>query len=120
MRRRVDCPVAVNNSISIHAPVKGATIIVLMIIFPKRHFNPRTREGCDAASIYDNAIKWADFNPRTREGCDMNLFAIAQRKIDISIHAPVKGATRRHGHEYTAPCHFNPRTREGCDALYRV
>ena len=34
---------------------------------------------------------------------------------DISIHAPVKGATAQGS--YSSPCllHFNPRTREGCD-----
>ena len=33
----------------------------------------------------------------------------------ISIHAPVKGATRRNGDIASAMHNFNPRTREGCD-----
>ena len=58
-----------------------------------------------------------DFNPRTREGCDK--WRVAQLlTVDISIHAPVKGAT--HGRQCW--CHrrldFNPRTREGCDESY--
>ena len=56
-----------------------------------------------------------DFNPRTREGCDVDRvhkYLLAHR---ISIHAPVKGATRLNGVPSTAPSDFNPRTREGCD-----
>ena len=55
-------------SISIHAPVKGATINIF-IWFILSHFNPRSREGSDAA-------------------LPMALLALL-----ISIHAPVKGAT---------------------------
>ena len=57
------------ESISIHAPVKGATPL--------------------------SAIRWADtqdFNPRTREGCDVGHYYDSIKRI-ISIHAPVKGAT---------------------------
>ena len=35
-------------SISIHAPVKGATLRIAYPRLRRRHFNPRTREGCDA------------------------------------------------------------------------
>ena len=34
------------------------------------------------------------FNPRTREGCDGNRLTLINQYILISIHAPVKGATR--------------------------
>ena len=33
----------------------------------------------------------------------------------ISIHAPVKGATRLSPGTGDGQCDFNPRTREGCD-----
>ncbi len=33
------------------------------------------------------------FNPRTREGCDQQWEKGVQHPTDISIHAPVKGAT---------------------------
>ncbi|EPP14443.1 hypothetical protein G153_13084 [Megasphaera sp. BL7] len=32
------------------------------------------------------------FNPRTREGCDKKYLSVGLRR-NISIHAPVKGAT---------------------------
>ena len=56
--------------ISIHAPVKGATL------------QP-------AKAIY----AWHNFNPRTREGCDLTAEFKCKVYADISIHAPVKGAT---------------------------
>ena len=34
-----------------------------------------------------------DFNPRTREGCDGNDAQAVKGPKNISIHAPVKGAT---------------------------
>ena len=43
-------------------------------------------------------------------------FGIAQARDDkISIHAPVKGATRYRNRQYCQSRDFNPRTREGCD-----
>ena len=57
-------------SISIHAPVKGATAV-----------------------CKDHAMVQPDFNPRTREGCDPNITIIFTEFTHISIHAPVKGAT---------------------------
>ena len=80
------------TTISIHAPVKGATLRDLG--YGKAgsgHFNPRSREG-------------SDHRRAGRPG-----------PMAISIHAPVKGATsparaiRRNGRN------FNPRSREGSD-----
>ena len=45
--------------------------------------------------------------------------AMHQRSVVVSIHAPVKGATRRIGlHRRCALC-FNPRSREGSDRDFR-
>ena len=57
-------------SISIHAPLKGATKTLLSNIKDFFNFNPRTPEGCDYL-----------------QGCD------PKEVIMISIHAPLKGAT---------------------------
>ena len=57
-------------SISIHAPVKGATYIeIALSTFP------------------------TDFNPRAREGRDLRMRLLQRFRGIISIHAPVKGAT---------------------------
>ena len=56
-------------TISIHAPARGATSLVCTQRISSRHFNPRTREGCDIAHVDEKLVAF-DFNPRTREGCD--------------------------------------------------
>ena len=55
------------------------------------------------------------FNPRTREGCDPEHEMSYAEAFGISIHAPVKGATRTPAGTDYGDRHFNPRTREGCD-----
>ena len=123
-----------------------------------QHFNPRTREGCDKATELYDFIE-TNFNPRTREGCDIVFDLTSRCKIIfqsthprrvrrkglseglkdlqisihapakgatntslmtsayplISIHAPAKGATKDWLHWQKIMQNFNPRTREGCD-----
>ena len=55
-------------TISIHAPVKGATGSSCHHAGTP-DFNPRTREGCDMSYLLSLPV-YFDFNPRTREGCD--------------------------------------------------
>ena len=57
------------------------------------------------------------FNPRTREGCDGEGFKDSKPLQEISIHAPVKGATLQPAKAIYAWHNFNPRTREGCDLM---
>ena len=56
------------------------------------HFNPRSREGSDLVKPGRYLITFSDFNPRSREGSDAdrdgNIY-----NLQISIHAPAKGAT---------------------------
>ena len=60
-----------NNYISIHAPVKGATGHVMGdSSSTSTHFNPRPREGGDAARSR-HLPGSQDFNPRPREGGDL-------------------------------------------------
>ena len=60
------------NTISIHAPAKGATKREEADSLTCSYFNPRTREGCDIVDSSD-VIKSSHFNPRTREGCDSDV-----------------------------------------------
>ena len=55
------------------------------------------------------------FNSRTRKGCDASAVAwlIPGR---VSIHAPVKGATKYLDIGVMHAC-FNSRTRKGCDVM---
>ena len=82
------------SSISIHAPVKGATAVLF-----------GHRAAVDRISIH------APVKGATEE---------RERKIQyfkISIHAPVKGATCIYGNVGPGKLDFNPRTREGCDLV---
>ena len=60
----------VKGLISIHAPAKGATQHNSSRLVPVHNFNPRSREGSDGT------------------GCDCRVDGYV-----ISIHAPAKGAT---------------------------
>ena len=55
-----------------------------------------------------------DFNPRSREGSDAALKLIRDNEI-ISIHAPARGATAAVAIFEVGNTHFNPRSREGSD-----
>jgi len=101
------------ETISIHAPTKGATRGCLHPTCG-HYFNPRSHEGSDlVVSSTDRVVD--DFNPRSHEGSDaaiyMPVFMISifqstlprrerpeywqatPRSFLISIHAPTKGAT---------------------------
>ena len=99
--------------VSIHAPVKGATR-------PKRRrhpchsrFNSRSREGSDHLRPKHLQTELC-FNSRSREGSDWDQNN-AYNTPYVSIHAPVKGATRvSFGKIFFNLC-FNSRSREGSD-----
>ena len=80
--------------ISIHAPVKGATVWIYQQPF------------FDILISIHAPVKGATF--RILDFLDVNNL--------ISIHAPVKGATTIGISRTTTTFYFNPRTREGCDS----
>ena len=82
-----------NHLISIHAPVKGATVRSSISTFRTSHFNPRSREGSDCGQ-HCLSPRHRYFNPRSREGSDPKPSGKSCHASGISIHAPVKGATR--------------------------
>ena len=57
------------RQISIHAPTRGATTSVLLILAYSLNFNPRTHTGCDARKCFAEK-RGLNFNPRTHTGCD--------------------------------------------------
>ena len=82
------------------------------------NFNPRPREGSDGDSPQEMARE-IHFNPRPREGSDLG-YPYLILSSSISIHAPVKGATRSKSLYAAATPNFNPRPREGSDILARL
>ena len=103
-------------SVSIHAPTRGATFIIVFAFNFFIGFNPRTHTGCDGvlpprASIGSSAMFQSThphgvrlrtsrfwmrsgkrFNPRTHTGCDKET-RIVSKLYWVSIHAPTRGAT---------------------------
>ena len=85
-------PTFQRSKISIHAPVKEATLLRCLRLFATDYFNPRSREGSDGLPFY---------------------LAVATK---ISIHAPAKGATICLLLDRGCGLYFNPRSREGSDS----
>ena len=99
--------------VSIHAPMKGATIDLPSTTMIDFRFNPRTHEGCDLLAHF-SFLPTVCFNPRTHEGCDV-WSEEATCYPAVSIHAPMKGATITFLSCLCSAYCFNPRTHEGCD-----
>jgi len=57
--------------ISIHAPVKSATLIIKKLLLIIKNFNPRARKERDGGGIGCFASA-ADFNPRARKERDIS------------------------------------------------
>ena len=121
--------------VSIHAPVKGATRLGWHRRASSCCFNSRSREGSDSFQIRTTPLsecfnsrsregsdqidnpesrRLGSFNSRSREGSDINQ-GLPINDYDVSIHAPVKGATRHLGRLVVSNCGFNSRSREGSD-----
>ena len=84
------------ESISIHAPARGATPRGLRFLWRRNfYFNPRTRTGCDVCPDTRHAMA-GYFNPRTRTGCDKGL---GQR---LPGHSGVFQSTHPHGVRLTS------------------
>ena len=81
------------RQVSIHAPARGATVIINQIMRHLVRFNPRAREGRDPASDIRRPQRHLCFNPRAREGRDQGNCKEVKRLLS-----------------------FNPRAREGRDS----
>ena len=81
------------------------------------YFNPRSREGSDRKSVDDRLATIEISIHAPVKGATAHTLA-GFGGAAISIHAPVKGATRGQRRRGT-PCRdFNPRSREGSDSYH--
>ena len=78
--------------VSIHAPLRGATSTAKLYPVPKRGFNPRTPAGCDFITLLRISIARAfqSTHPCGVRLCEVGIVAQVR---DVSIHAPLRGAT---------------------------
>jgi len=56
-------------------------------------FNPRTPAGCDRVVFNGGYVTQKRFNPRTPAGCDSCHAETPPLRSEVSIHAPLRGAT---------------------------
>ena len=125
--------------ISIHAPMKGATGVIVgtkgvLNIFQSTH--PwRVRHPVLGNKHFHFLIsihapmKGATPAPAVQRGLQCRFQSTHPwrvrpmkskrfwRFVNISIHAPMKGATFRYGDNRWRLLYFNPRTHEGCDDM---
>ena len=80
-------------------------------------FNPRSREGSDKGSFCFNLLFSQHFNPRSREGSDTPPPSVCM-PLQISTHAPARGATISSIPASLQNSYFNPRSREGSDFIF--
>ena len=80
-----------SSSVSIHAPVRGATCVRDAASTSMR-FNPRARTGRDEKrnAVHPSVIAFQSTRPY---GARQVIQAVCSDLHDVSIHAPVRGAT---------------------------
>ena len=105
--------------VSIHAPVRGATRFDGGRTAPHTRFNPRTRAGCDSREAI-TAWEGKGFQSTHPCGVRQEVDAGGGGVGDVSIHAPVRGATRQARRVGSCRFCFNPRTRAGCDSSCKL
>ena len=121
-RGRDDLALAANkalDTVSIHAPVGGATTRTLGEAYGQGcSFNSRARRGRDDQAISHTTTPSACFNSRARRGRDDLYDYFGFPTINVSIHAPVGGATTCGvTHSCVSATCFNSRARRGRDDL---
>ena len=118
--------------------MKGATTATPPIVTAEASFNSRSREGSDKPSLKQSLatsrfnsrsregsdlgqryalFEYTRFNSRSREGSDKSRASEPLLVPVVSIHAPVKGATKRAHSVGVSLLSFNSRSREGSDRL---
>ena len=124
------------QSISIHAPTRGATKTYNAQEMDENDFNPRSHERSDKIpficqpchKLFQSTLPreerpkrcpqspklFPDFNPRSHERSDRNL-QLSFFPYSISIHAPTRGATVRRSFLSEPIDDFNPRSHERSD-----
>ena len=100
--------------VSIHTPVWGVTSLRRICLRAWSGFNPHARVGrdwcCQSQVLCDFS-----FNPHARVGRDARGGQNTFYRLNVSIHTPVWGVTKRLGIGNTEQFSFNPHARVGRD-----
>ena len=81
--------------ISIHAPREGGDVPRAFLPSGRSHFNPRPREGGDAALRHSNTPPYYISIHAPREGGDAGGPSVMESYL-ISIHAPHEGGDQKY------------------------
>ncbi len=106
----------VESVVSIHAPARGATQRAPCAGTHSGGFQSTPPRGGRLRRSCRRYWLPSCFNPRPRAGGDLLLFA-GQCHLDVSIHAPARGATVCGGVSRASSSSFNPRPRAGGDPI---
>ena len=120
-RTREGCDIGIINlidvciGISIHAPAKGATVSIKLLLPLYSTISIHAPAKGATQMDQQKKSKYQYFNPRTREGCDKSgLKSVDLHKQFQSTHPRRVRQDLIHNYHLIGP-YFNPRTREGCD-----
>ena len=80
----------------------------------RQSFNPRAHAGRDRSTEHRAAIRWAFQSTRPR-GARLGYAGYALRHLEVSIHAPTRGATSATAWRSQCKRCFNPRAHAGRD-----
>ena len=97
--------------------MKGETCKYPYKAEPPCDFNPCTHEGCDAEDTRIRDVVTDISIHAPMKGATGELVTYQRKDSSISIHAPMKGATNMASPTACTWPYFNPRTHEGCDTL---
>ena len=78
------------------------------------NFNPRSREGSDRAASSNKEKRYQISIHAPARGATAQKI-ISYNSYIISIHAPARGATQHEAVSFLLSGYFNPRSREGSD-----
>ena len=78
--------------VSIHAPTRGATESIFFNVYPFCCFNPRTYKRCDPVT-FGNVTKMFEFQSTHLQEVRPETCGVTEGAVKVSIHAPTRGAT---------------------------
>ena len=105
------------DSISIHAPARGATLFRNVMQLETQISIHAPARGATVKELCE--IVWGEFQSTLPRGERRVFLCHVTDNRSISIHAPARGATKQAAAPFRNCSYFNPRSREGSDARGR-
>ena len=112
------CAASVMREISIHAPTRGATLLITPLETYALNFNPRSHERSDFVSWFVS-ILMENFNPRSHERSDCLISLLCEGIFYFNPRSHERSDNKllfliQHYH------YFNPRSHERSDKLFDI